>query len=126
MNILYAEDKPSNQASLQAQLAAIGCSVDLANDGQACIDKMKEKAYDLVLLDVQMPRLNGLEVAQKVRAGEAGEANKEVFLVALTAYALQGDRQMCIDAGMNDYLSKPLRLKTLRDLVDQAGKKAQA
>jgi two-component system sensor histidine kinase/response regulator len=103
--ILIAEDNAINQQIATTILTGAGYRVDLANDGREAIEAAARQAYDLVLMDVQMPMVDGLQAAREIRrmAGAAGRTP----IVALTANAMLGDREACLAAGMNDYVSKP-------------------
>jgi len=120
MRILVAEDEPMNQLLVKRFLAKLGQSCDLANNGCEAVEKLQNNSYDLVLMDVQMPEMDGLHAAMEVRAGHCGDHHKGVYICALTAYAMAGDQERCIDAGMNDYLSKPLTLPSLRRAIERA------
>jgi CheY-like chemotaxis protein len=91
--------------SLARTAESAGLVVDLAEDGVAAVELAKGKDYDLILLDLQMPRMNGIEATQIIRALPGRET---VPILALTANAFSGDRKMCIDAGMNDHIGKPV------------------
>ncbi|MGB4065431.1 MAG: PAS domain S-box protein [Azonexus sp.] len=103
--ILLAEDEPINQEVSRELLESAGLVVDLAEDGVEAVELARRTAYDLILLDLQMPKMNGIEASQIIRALPGREA---VPILALTANAFTGDRQKCIDAGMNDHISKPV------------------
>jgi PAS domain S-box-containing protein len=118
--ILVAEDEPMNQLLVKRFLSKLGQSCDLASNGREAVEKLKLNNYDLVLMDVQMPEMDGIHAAKEVREGRCGEDRRGVYICALTAYAMAGDQERCIDAGMNDYLSKPLTLQSLRRAIDRA------
>ncbi|PKO39537.1 MAG: hypothetical protein CVU33_04785 [Betaproteobacteria bacterium HGW-Betaproteobacteria-6] len=103
--ILLAEDEPINQEVSCELLESAGLVVDLAEDGVEAVELAKSKDYDLILLDLQMPRMNGIDAARIIRTLPGREA---VPILALTANAFTGDRQKCIDAGMNDHIGKPV------------------
>ncbi|WP_226381115.1 hybrid sensor histidine kinase/response regulator [Pseudonocardia oceani] len=106
LRLLLAEDNPVNRMLALAMLAKLGHRADVATTGQEVLDAVSARPYDAVLLDVQMPVLDGLEVTRRIRAG----ATRGPWLVAVTANAMDGDREMCLAAGMDDYLAKPIRL----------------
>ncbi len=120
LRILVAEDEPMNQLLVKRFLAKLGQSCDLANNGREAVQKLAQNTYDLVLMDVQMPEMDGINAAKQVRSGVCGDHHKGVYICALTAYAMAGDHERCIDAGMNDYLSKPLTLPSLRRAIERA------
>ena len=101
-----------NQLVAVRQLEKAGHTVVLAGDGRSALGTLEREHFDLALLDVQMPELDGLEVAAAVRAREE-TAGGRLPLIALTAHAMQGDRERCLAAGMDGYLSKPLRADQL-------------
>ena len=113
LKILVAEDNLVNQKVLAHLLQKVGQKADFVDGGLACIERLDREKFDLVLMDVQMPDLDGLETARRVRAmpNHAGEGP---WIVAVTANAMPGDRQNCLAAGMDDYLSKPLTEASLR------------
>ncbi len=116
-HVLLAEDNPVNQEVILAMLESLGCSVDVAADGQQALDRIAGTDYDLVLMDCQMPNKDGLEATGELRRREQGAgAKRHVPVVALTANAMEGDRERCLAAGMDDYLSKPVR----RELLEAA------
>ncbi|MBL8218241.1 MAG: response regulator [Bryobacterales bacterium] len=118
LHILLAEDNRINQVVAERMLQKLGCSMDLVGDGRAAVEKAEEKRYDLVLLDVQMPGVDGLEAARRIRAGKG---QPRVPIVALTASATTEDREACLAAGMDGYLSKPLTLDALRAALQRWG-----
>jgi len=114
--ILLAEDNPVNREVAIEMLQAIGCDVDAVEQGQEAVEAVQARRYDLVLLDCQMPLMDGLAASQAIRAGERG-SSRHVPIVALTASAMKGDRERCLESGMDDYLSKPFTQATLQDIV---------
>jgi len=110
--ILLAEDNPVNQRVAVHMLRALGYTADLANDGSEALAALERRVYDILLLDVQMPGVDGLEVARRVRAAHPDPASRP-WIVALTANAMQGDRELCLEAGMDDFLSKPVKRSDL-------------
>lgn len=113
--ILLAEDNPANQALFQAILEKAGLTVDIASDGQEAIDASREIPYDLILMDVSMPEVDGLAATKEIRATNAPCGR--IPIIALTAHSLDGDRERFIEAGMNDYLSKPVEKAALLSMV---------
>ncbi len=124
LRILLAEDTPVNQKVALFFLDQLGCQADLVTHGQAVLDRLKVQDYDVILLDVQMPHMNGLAVAREIRrlAGRLTDQSALSFpyIIAMTARTSLTDQQVCIDAGMNDHISKPLRLAELADKISQA------
>jgi CheY-like chemotaxis protein len=115
--ILVAEDNVVNQHLAIRTLEKIGCRVDLATNGREAVERSRETDYTLVLMDCQMPVLDGFEATAAIRA--LGGPRSKVPIVAMTAAALQGDRERCLSAGMDDYLSKPIQPNALRALVSR-------
>ena len=108
LNILVAEDNPINSRLVHDILTYRGHQTTLAFNGQQALDQYKSGDYDVILMDVQMPELDGLEATRLIRDLERHKNRKPVVIIGLTAHALSGDRQICIDAGMNNYLTKPI------------------
>jgi signal transduction histidine kinase/CheY-like chemotaxis protein/HPt (histidine-containing phosphotransfer) domain-containing protein len=117
--ILLVEDNPVNQRVAAAMLQDIGCDVDAALDGREALSMLERNAYDAVLMDCQMPVLDGYETTAALRRLEAERgAESPIPVIALTANAVEGDRERCLAAGMNDYVSKPFKKEQLRDIVE--------
>jgi len=119
--VLLAEDNPVNQKLGVRMLERLGCRVDVANDGREAVEKGSSEPYDMIFMDGQMPLLDGFEATRKIRAREAAASSasslaptRRVPIIALTASAMQGDRERCLEAGMDDYATKPLRLADLQ------------
>jgi len=111
LRILLAEDNVVNQKLAMRLLQQMGYRADLASNGIEAVESVERQAYDVVLMDVQMPELDGLDATRRIRA--LGPAHEGVRIVAMTANAMQGDREMCMEAGMDDYLTKPIRVEQL-------------
>ena len=109
--VLVAEDHPVNQQVAMTMLRKLGCSVDIVNDGVEALEKVREKDYAIVFMDCHMPNLDGYSAARLIREYEGPD--KHTAIVAMTANALQGDRERCIVSGMDDYVSKPVKLDDL-------------
>lgn len=119
LNILIVEDTPINQKVLLAQLRALGYTADCVSNGQAALDKLDEMCYELVLMDCQMPVLDGYEATRQLRSREGDD--RHTIVIAMTAYAMKGDREKCLDAGMDGYISKPVKLDELRATLEHWG-----
>ena len=111
--ILLVEDNQINQQVSLAILEKLGFKSDIAKDGTEALRMLSEKAYDLVLMDCQMPGMDGFEASKKIRNGDAGSLNTNVIIIALTANVLAGDKDRCFESGMNDYISKPVQANYL-------------
>jgi signal transduction histidine kinase/DNA-binding response OmpR family regulator len=118
-SVLLAEDNVVNQMLARRLLERLGAVVTIADTGAAALEQLAVNSYDLVLMDCQMPVLDGYEATQQIRAGAAGEAARGIPIIALTAHALSGDRERCLAAGMNDYLTKPIDPVLLRATLEQ-------
>ncbi|MBC2607163.1 PAS domain S-box protein [Pelagicoccus albus] len=117
--ILIAEDNFVNQMVVRGLLEKVGLNADTAANGLEALEAMGRIRYDLVLMDVQMPEMDGLEATRRVRAGEIGDASKDIPIIALTAHALPEDRIVCLNAGMSDYITKPVEPAALFSLLDK-------
>jgi CheY-like chemotaxis protein len=115
--ILVAEDNPVNQQLARAMLLRLGYQADVVGNGQEAVDVVTTMPYDLVLMDCQMPVMDGFEATRAIRERE-GE-RRHTHIVAVTANAMEGDRQRCLDAGMDDYLPKPFRGGDLQRILDR-------
>jgi CheY-like chemotaxis protein len=113
--VLLAEDNVVNHFVACEMLERLGCRVDIVDNGKAAVDACARTPYDLVFMDCHMPVMDGLDAARAIRAAEQG--GRRVPMVAMTASALSGDRERCHEAGMDDYLAKPVRLEDIERMV---------
>lgn len=118
--LLLVEDHPVNQKLAAALLQRMGFEVDVAQDGSLGVDMAERQLYDAILMDVQMPVMNGLDATRAIRQGTG--RNQGGWIIALTANAMESDRQECLSAGMNDFLSKPLRKEDLTAAINRIPK----
>ena len=118
--ILVAEDNPVNQQVLTAMLEKLGHEATFVMNGRETLDTLGEDPdFGLILMDCQMPEMDGYETSRRIRAGEVSGLRADIPIVALTAYAMTGDRQKCLDAGMNDFLAKPFRKEDLEAIINR-------
>ncbi|TVS12136.1 MAG: PAS domain S-box protein [Gammaproteobacteria bacterium] len=117
--ILLAEDNLTNQLVAKGMLGKFGLAVDTVNNGAEAIRALEQTSYDLVFMDVQMPEVDGLEATVRIREGSTGARDPSVRIIALTAHALRGDRERCLGAGMDDYLSKPVTPEGFEAMLDK-------
>jgi len=115
LRILLAEDNVVNQKLALRLLQQMGYRADLASNGVEAIESIERKPYGVILMDVQMPEMDGLEASRRIHAQWPGHARPRI--VAMTANAMQGDREMCLEAGMDDYVTKPIRVDALVDAL---------
>lgn len=118
-HVLVVEDDPLNQTIVCRMLVHAGFRVSTVSDGKSALNVLAEAPFDLVLMDWQMPDMDGLEVTRRLRAGEAGPSGLRVPIVALTANAFAEDRAACLAAGMNDFLTKPVLITSLLQTIER-------
>ncbi|QLE53887.1 response regulator (plasmid) [Nostoc sp. C057] len=111
LRILLVEDISLNQKVVIQMLQRMGYRADIANNGLEALSALRQQSYDLVFMDVQMPEMDGLEATRRIC--QQWSDNSRPWIIAMTAHAMQGDREECLSAGMNDYISKPIRMETL-------------
>jgi CheY-like chemotaxis protein len=119
LSVLVAEDNAVNQLVTARLLERAGHTATVVESGAAAIAELARGRYDVVLMDVQMPEMNGFEATRRIREGAAGAA-ASIPIIALTAHAMRGDRERCLEAGMDGYVSKPLRAAELYEALAQA------
>lgn len=120
LNVLLAEDNPVNRLAVKRFLEKLGHRVVEAPTGKAALAEMKEKRFDCVLMDIQMPEMDGMEATRAIRSGDSGVCSPDVPIVALTAYAMKGDGDRFVEAGMDFYLPKPVELDELIRVLNNA------
>jgi CheY-like chemotaxis protein len=118
LHLLVAEDNEMNQFVTRETLRQVGCSCDIVADGQAAVQAIWSRHYDAVLMDSQMPGMDGLEATQRIREQEAvARGRRRMPIIALTAEAIAGDREKCLAAGMDGYVSKPIDPQALFNAI---------
>ena len=121
--ILLVEDNPLNCEVALSILDDLNYQADVAENGvqalRALVSAGSENPYDLILMDCQMPEMDGYEATHKIRGGQLGIHNYSIIIIAMTANAMKGDREKCIEAGMDDYLTKPINVAVLQDTLDK-------
>jgi len=118
LQILLAEDNPINQQFAMIVLNRMGYAPEIAENGKEVLTKMDTKDYDLILMDIQMPEIDGLEATRIIRTS----GKQQPVIIAMTANAMQGDKENCLAGGMNDYLSKPVRPEELVGMLEKWGR----
>jgi PAS domain S-box-containing protein len=116
-NILLVEDNVVNQQVALGMLKKLGLNADVVNNGLEAIEAFKSPEYDLVLMDVQMPKMNGMEATKRIRKIETATSS-HIPIIAMTAHAMKDDRKRCLEAGMDDYISKPIKIRSLIHTLD--------
>jgi CheY-like chemotaxis protein len=115
-SVLLVEDNPVNQTVIEAMLRSLGYQVSLVGDGAQAVYHAKRHSYAAILMDCRLPVMDGYEATRQIRCLQACT---DVPIIALTANALQGDREACLDAGMNDYLAKPFKRADLQHILQR-------
>ncbi|MGB5131642.1 MAG: response regulator [Steroidobacteraceae bacterium] len=117
LRVLLVEDSQVNREVAVGMLESLGCKVECAHDGSVGVEQALSWSFNLVLMDCQMPLMDGFEATRRIRAAEAANGRDPIPIVALTANALQGDRERCLQSGMTDFISKPFTMKKLHDVL---------
>ena len=122
--VLVAEDNPINQRVIDIVLSKLGYTTDLASDGSQVLEKLQQQEYDVVLMDCQMPVMDGFEAAAAIRA--LPDRRARIPIIAVTANVLAGQRDKCLEAGMNDYIPKPINREILEVAIQKFLSPAEA
>jgi CheY-like chemotaxis protein len=126
LRILIAEDNAVNQKVALMLLKRLGYTADAVGNGLEVLRALETKAYDVLLLDVQMPEMDGFETARRVVEHWRNSETPRPRMIAMTGNAMQGDREKCLEAGMDDYVTKPVRVEELRAMLEKWGHVATA
>jgi len=121
MHLLMADDNAVNQKVALRLFDQMGYHIDIAADGHEAIEAVRAHAYDIIFMDVQMPEMNGLEATRRIREIERESGKPRSVIIAMTASAMSGDRERCLDAGMDDYLAKPVRPEAVQSALERWG-----
>jgi PAS domain S-box-containing protein len=119
VRILLAEDNPTNQQVALGILEKLGFGADTVANGREAVHALETVPYDLVLMDVQMPEMDGFEATRAIRSGKTGVLDPKIPIIAMTAHAMKGDRERCLEAGMDDYISKPIAPQALAQALEK-------
>ena len=125
LQVLVVEDNRINQIVARRLIERYGGEVTVAADGREAVNALDDRKFDVVFMDIQMPAMDGLEVTRQVRARERGTPNHQ-YIVAMTAHAMAADRDRCLAAGMDDYLSKPIQPSKLKAILEIAEARMQS
>lgn len=120
MRVLLVEDNPVNQDLASRRLKKCGHEVTLAVNGFKAVELVQERSFDCILMDIQMPDMDGFEATASIRAYEEEVGRTPHYIIAMTAHALKGDRERCLDSGMDNYMAKPFRYEELKEVLDHA------
>jgi CheY-like chemotaxis protein/HPt (histidine-containing phosphotransfer) domain-containing protein len=118
-NVLLVEDNPVNQEVGRTMMEAFGCLVDVASNGYEVLDRMERTRYDIIFMDCEMPVMDGFEATRVIRQREKQQGKPRATIVALTANVADEGRHQCLDAGMDDYLGKPFRMRDLSQMIEK-------
>ncbi|MGP0070238.1 MAG: PAS domain S-box protein [Isosphaeraceae bacterium] len=122
LHVLVVDDHESNRKVALRMLEQLGCRTGLAANGREALESLERARYDIVLMDIQMPVVNGLEATRAIRSGESGTARR-MPIIALTAHAMEADRRRCLEAGMDGYLAKPIKKQDLLQALGRWGRR---
>jgi hypothetical protein len=125
LHILVVEDNPFNQRMAALFLEKQGHTVSTAQNGKEALQAMEEAVFDVIFMDVQMPEMDGIDTTKAIREREA-ETGEHTPIIAMTAHAMSGDRQVCLTAGMDDYISKPINFPNMRHILEKVAAPARS
>jgi len=116
-----AEDNHINQKVADKIFSFLGYQLTIVNDGQQAVEAALANPYDVILMDIEMPILDGLSATRTIRSQEQ-QGNRKNIIIAMTAHALENNQQYCLDAGMDDFICKPVNLEIIQNLIEKWGK----
>lgn len=119
LRVLLVDDNPVNQKAGVTLLSKIGCRADVASNGLEAIEAMRRTAYDVILMDCEMPVMDGYEAARQIRLHEQEEHRERICIIAVTSNTMPDNRERCLAAGMDDYTSKPMRATTIQQILER-------
>jgi signal transduction histidine kinase/CheY-like chemotaxis protein len=119
LKILIAEDSPTNQTVAKIMISRMGHECHIVDNGAIALKALEKEKYNCILMDCQMPELDGYETTRAIRKGTSGINREDILIIAMTANAMQGDKERCIEAGMDDYISKPIRKEHLLETLNK-------
>jgi CheY-like chemotaxis protein len=119
LRVLLAEDNRMNQKIAAAQLSKLGCEVEIVSNGREAVSAWERAAFEVIFMDCQMPEMDGFEATRKIRALEKERSARTTTIIAMTANAMRGDRESCLQAGMDDYLAKPVDMTLLQAVLEK-------
>lgn len=117
LDILIVEDDKINQKVIELRMKSLGFQVVIVENGKEAIDILKEKEFDIIFMDIQMPILDGFETTKLIRSPQSAVIHHDIPIIAMTAFAMKGDKEKCFDIGMNDYISKPIKVEELKKIL---------
>ena len=117
LRVLLVEDNPVNQKLASTLLKRWNCDVVTADNGVEALAALEKSTFDIVLMDIQMPEMDGLEATALIRQQEQ-RTGDHLPIIAVTAHAMKGDRERCLNAGMDEYISKPIRAESLKSMIE--------
>jgi len=121
LRVLVAEDNSTNRIVAVKMLEKLGHTADAVGNGREAVESLKSLPYDIVLMDCQMPVMDGFDASRAIRSPDSGVKNHSIPIIAITAHAMKGDRELCLEAGMNDYLTKPVNPRDLAAALERWG-----
>lgn len=119
MRVLVAEDNPVNRLYAERTVNTLGHSVISVATGYEAVQALSRDQFDVIIMDIQMPKMDGVEATMLIRSGNIEGADKDVPIIAMTAHAMKGDRERFLKAGMNDYIAKPMDMVLLKQAIER-------